>query len=401
MESSALLKKIASSKEFVISNIICDLGALFKDIKVIGKLGATDTVQVMAFSKNEQLGKLLPQLKNKKVFIKISFGCHHNGTEFETRMYRYLSTLIDHRTPNLIRPIVSFRCNKFSKSHNKPYMKKIWNRATKLKKDVKCDYGQELDIDNALFNVIEYQEGMTLDKLFINNDIDEDDLFSILFQIFYTLRELSLAGVRHNDIHFGNVYINILDKKKRLIYFYDQDKYSVIETKYIVKIYDFDNSSFTITGAPRNTYIENSQCPDYGMCSNKDDRYDLFIIIKRLSWLNYINMKSNKLLPVIENFIKLAVPDSSFMKSSCCEFPDRRCVKIPGPTKKSNEICSPNAVIPSDKVLDLRQLCDKGAFPNLYNLRDGYDWGFDNLYISQICGDDVKFVGCLKKLYKY
>jgi serine/threonine protein kinase len=277
-------------------------------------------------------------------------------------------------------------------------MKEIWNKALALKEKNLEEYDSELNINYASFNVLEYQEGKSLSALLVNDDIGEEDFYKIMFQVFYTLRELSLAGVRHNDIHFGNIYINVLDVGKQIIYFYDKDSYSVINTKYIAKIYDFDNSAFTVIGAPRNSYIDKFQCAEYGMCSNKDDRYDLFIIVKQLEiWK--AKLKNEKLEPVIKKFISKIAPDQKFIGPGCCEWHDRRCVKIKNPENPKTTICSPDAVIPSDKILDLKQLCDIEAFPNLYKLSDGYDWGFENLYVSQICGDAKKFIKCLKQHY--
>ena len=63
----------------------------------------------------------------------------------------------------------------------------------------------------------------------------------ITFQLLYTVYVFSCIHFDHNDLHAGNIFVNELDKPIKLNYKV-MGKYYQIETKYFVKIYDFDNS---------------------------------------------------------------------------------------------------------------------------------------------------------------
>jgi hypothetical protein len=70
--------------------------------------------------------------------------------------------------------------------------------------------------------------------------------FSILFQIVYGLLVLKYAGVAHNDFHLENVIITTLPQPLTLCLGLGlfNTKYYAVTTRHIIKIIDFDHSSF-------------------------------------------------------------------------------------------------------------------------------------------------------------
>lgn len=68
------------------------------------------------------------------------------------------------------------------------------------------------------------------------------EIYSVLFQIFYTLECFNQIHIRHNDLHMGNIYIETQIPNQNFIYFTSPDTYFVIPVTNLVKIYDFDRS---------------------------------------------------------------------------------------------------------------------------------------------------------------
>lgn len=140
-----------------------------------------------------------------------------------------------------------------------------------------------LDFENATLVLLELGEGYTLHKMM--NMINFDDLNKIIFQTLYTLYNFALIGLLHNDLHTGNVFIEILDYPIDLIYFTDEDTYFTIKTRYIAKIFDFDLSFYCEPSAKdclENTRVNNLD--DIGLRNNKivlnkNDKFDLFLFL--------------------------------------------------------------------------------------------------------------------------
>jgi hypothetical protein len=82
------------------------------------------------------------------------------------------------------------------------------------------------------------------------------EFYIILFQIMYTLKCFDLIGIKHNDLHFGNIFLEIKLNKSNINYkpnnayksqttnYSINDKtYEIPNIDYTVKIYDFDLAS--------------------------------------------------------------------------------------------------------------------------------------------------------------
>ncbi len=73
--------------------------------------------------------------------------------------------------------------------------------------------------------------------LFDDKDITEDDADCIVLQILYTLQELKKYGIRHTDLHNGNILIDILSAPATL-HLGD----ITLCTKYVTKIFDWNRA---------------------------------------------------------------------------------------------------------------------------------------------------------------
>ena len=117
-------------------------------------------------------------------------------------------------------------------------------------------YNTEVNLTDQLrFVVLEKGRGNSLADALEKNSITEDQLISVLFQTIYTMHVLGERGIRHGDLHTGNLFIDPLANKQiSLAYFlFEKDtdasvKFAVLPTVgLLVKIFDWDRGSVTKT----------------------------------------------------------------------------------------------------------------------------------------------------------
>jgi hypothetical protein len=69
-----------------------------------------------------------------------------------------------------------------------------------------------------------------------------EEFKSILFQCIYSLAVMEYFGIVHNDFHFRNIFIHTLTESVKLKFIMPGGKFSLINTKYIVKFFDWDRA---------------------------------------------------------------------------------------------------------------------------------------------------------------
>lgn len=361
---------ILQSNSSDISDMVCDISILFKDIQILNRESASQSIQILTRIKEPNRIKLLTEYMmetgRKNAFVKIGFmSPGNNSVLIERAMYKYLRTLImSMRTPNIMRYIMSFECKNFvsavdylNKTNPTPENTKMMETMENLHKE---DY--TLDLNHAIFMVLEkglmcgpFYECMQTGNLYIK------EVQAILFQVFYTLREMFIAKVRHNDLHLNNIWINTLPNPVRLIYFTDDNHYAVVETKYIVKIYDFDHSAFT-NGAMVNSLLGGNLCARVGECSNPNERFDIHTVIYNLL-IQFGNPKAKqKFVPAttlrerITNVAFDIIKNPILRTPDCCVHPGGICNKMPHPTIPGKTICDPNYQIAPYDVMNFKEM---------------------------------------------
>jgi hypothetical protein len=119
---------------------------------------------------------------------------------------------------------------------------------------------------------------MSIDKL-VNEKLTEIEFLVIVFQIMYTLKCFSIIGLKHNDLHTGNIMVEIDENVnvpyKYNIFLYNGKTYKIPITKHTIKIFDFDLSlKFERKGKNLKTkYEESYKSIDY----NKLFKYTIFL----------------------------------------------------------------------------------------------------------------------------
>jgi len=162
----------------------------------------------------------------KKTFIKKNHSFDKNKTQNECIIYKYIRNLVKYNICPFI--YYGFYCKtktNLYKYHDVQFLILNTNQKnTPLKK-----------LNHIIKSLLSY-----------SNDNNLQEFYIILFQIIYTLKCFDLIGIKHNDLHFGNIFLEINEhheKNKFSKYIIDGKTYEILNSNYTVKIYDFDLGS--------------------------------------------------------------------------------------------------------------------------------------------------------------
>lgn len=100
----------------------------------------------------------------------------------------------------------------------------------------------------------------------------DTELWTLLFLVSVSCYSMHLAGMVHNDLHDGNIYVVKLDSPRTILYTVNQNTY-VVKTQYIPYLYDFDRAySKEIGDNPLLAAKTNRQgyCSWYSQCNKAE-----------------------------------------------------------------------------------------------------------------------------------
>lgn len=120
-----------------------------------------------------------------------------------------------------------------------------------------------------------------------------NDVLEVMFQVFYTLLCFYNICLQHNDLHFGNIFVEELPAPVNLYYKTSSNQYVRLTTKYMIKIYDFDRGSSP--HVQRNIFIDYFFCKKHGQCNAPRSKVDIFNFLSSLyTYISYLNINSIK-----------------------------------------------------------------------------------------------------------
>lgn len=90
-----------------------------------------------------------------------------------------------------------------------------------------------------MYNVIKHHGTIYTDS---RRTVLSQWFIDVFFQLSTVLYVMKCGGFRHNDLHGENIWVERLDTPRRLDMIYNRKRYS-INTRYILKIFDYDFSS--------------------------------------------------------------------------------------------------------------------------------------------------------------
>ena len=239
---SKLIKALITER----SDGICNIEAFISQFHGINVIRTKeDTTYFIAKADKKKALGLLKKYgeNNQRLFVKLS-PIHSRGDPgfaYERFLYRLSEHILQtHITPNIVREVMSFRCEKFdSFSHADSPIKKALNQLFGNVKNGPAGLG---------VLITEAVDGKSLRSTVAI--LDAEQLSMVLFQIYYTLQEFHYLGIRHNDLHDENIILEPYLDTKQMIYVVSENEYYAFVPKYIVKILDFDLSTLTDEYAP-------------------------------------------------------------------------------------------------------------------------------------------------------
>jgi len=325
-----------------------------------------------------------------------------NGLIYETKIYRYIVTPLVNLgiCPNFIRFLGSgtmcsydnlyhMLINNYYKSNKKVSPEKI---ATKLKRNinnnilnyqdknfsldnsVKYSLEKEYEINDLYFdiNLTEtFDNATSFHDILRKPDIQDRNIYNILFQIFAACYSMSLTKMIHNDLHSGNIMVRTLNQPKTLVYFINNKRY-VLKVKYFVHIYDFDRSYVKRLGDNEGVKLYHVFSQNNELIDNKDMLKLLCSVYKHTENISYLRHLTNN-EKHLNNLVKL------FENDIHCNFQVEKYVPVKSSFFKNYnsaetilynlaENLSSIKIENFSDVKDNIYICDKSFFDNKGNI---------------------------------
>lgn len=150
--------------------------------------------------------------------------------------------------------------------------------------------------------VLEMSKGVKLAQ-WINNTRTLKELLGVIFIVIYTLTCFQMVLLRHNDLHFENIFVEDIGRDITLFFQIKPGEIVSVVTRYIPKIYDFDRGAILNPSVPDNFLLDASLCADVGTCNDPNILFDFFSFLLNL-WLFVINqIDDNSIINTIKQFI--------------------------------------------------------------------------------------------------
>lgn len=220
---------------------------------------------------------------NTKIAIKMSFKplTSDNSLEIERRAYKEVTNplLLNGNTPHVMLYVGTLHCSNFSsidigEMNNKKFMKEIQ----------KIQASQRYDTSDMWMLILEQGKGKPLRNFINETHTLKKFWYPVLFQIIYTLSCFQLVGFAQNDLHSGNLWIDELPEPQEFIYQGNKKYAWRIETKYIVKFFDFDRAAKSATKYNAAWWTnkkldDEGHCISGGQCNGYQPFFDAFNIL--------------------------------------------------------------------------------------------------------------------------
>ena len=212
------------------------------------------------------------QKKRTAVALKITFLPKRkkgiSGSQIELKIYERVvqALVLNQNTPNVAVLYASHVCD-YGSQMMPPALQQL--KRTLLNRR---DKGVDFDFTKTQVLIMERVQGLNV-QFFLNTQPGEEALLAMLFQVLYTLVCFERMGVRHNDLHLGNVHVAKLAQRTPVNYFVDEDTFYRFDvSSAFVKIFDFERASMP-------SRLSN---PDSDALNLPNYKYDLFFFLTRV-----------------------------------------------------------------------------------------------------------------------
>jgi serine/threonine protein kinase len=264
----------------------CNIREFMENVQIFtGKNSVSESIIITGMIQPTASDKLHRGPKNSNVVIKLTFdpiNPLNNSLDVERAIYQNIITKLtnDHNTPNVMSYLGTITCTTkfediFSKNEidlMRPALQNIQDGET---------YKTDSPRVPKHFLILERSQGIELSKWF-DKTRTENDLLAIIFQVVYTLVCFANIKLIHNDLHFGNIFIEDMGRPVTLYFVRGPNSWVKLTTRYIAKIYDFDRGSIDHPAVPRNLDLDQYYCKQYGTCNGFHPKFDFFQFVSTL-----------------------------------------------------------------------------------------------------------------------
>ena len=155
-----------------------------------------------------------------------------------------------------------------------------------LRKNIIPDNANKLGYFNAYIKSFRVSTETEIRSNFSYSIVD------ITFQLLWVLYCFRQRRIRHNDMHFSNIFIEELPNITEFVFEFESPNKSKrvfrMKSKYMIKVYDFDNACvYGNENVSRNVKLDGPFCEKTGHCNYFSLRGDLFKFLIEFS--RYIN----------------------------------------------------------------------------------------------------------------
>jgi hypothetical protein len=308
--------------------------ALYGKVQVHSKDSASNTLIVLGKLRLRNEEGIARDLQNVEdsVVMKISFEAvdvdFDNSLLFEARVYtEVINPLVVFKyTPHVMMAYENFTLEGSSQYIDSISDKQGLNSALKVFKE-ECakktvirdrkDTGRpRYDVDRMRVVLLERARGPTFRDWIQEKEIHPDgEWMSVIFQLYWTLHCFQTIGLQHNDLHLNNMFLTGLSKATTMIYFETRTTYYIIPVKRILKVFDFDRSTYPFVDQDGtrmvNTSLDNIHCNLWGQCNKPNPYFDLYTVTQLL----YARPETP--IAIKKHLLKIMINgDSSFLKQS-------------------------------------------------------------------------------------
>lgn len=139
------------------------------------------------------------------------------------------------------------------------------------------------EICSINMQLVDPKKSLTLFDMISNNDkqVELPETRQALFQVIYTLKMMERDGLQHNDMHEGNVLVEILDKERTLTYLMDTGETVTFSTKYIAYVFDWNYAYSPVIGP--NALLDLEFYKDIGILNQSIQSFDLYTLLSSIN----------------------------------------------------------------------------------------------------------------------
>ena len=272
----------------------------FDEIKIISKPTNSASNSIVYLLRKDTKQYILKITGMKK------FMGDYSPADTEKRIYSIMNLLVDRNiTPHVFTLTYSSNKEIPIKNINRELTTEINSIFDNSK--IKYIYPMITETANSTKMITTFNEFILKKLITLDRSLIINIFFIILFQIMYTLEVFNIVGLKHNDLHLKNIFVQINSKN---IINSNQDeyynKYIIHDKEYLIpnigidiRIFDFDRSCKSKNGIYNEFgYIESNYMSELYSLNINCQTNPSFDTFKVLGEVNYISNKHQNLNPL-------------------------------------------------------------------------------------------------------